>query len=112
MTQFTERYARNDTVHRVPWEGTVLRVVENGTVYKVNLQVFKSGSFPVADSKGSGTTLHWLEDFWKVYHPRQPGSQRTVAVCAETLAGEDEVYEHDANCGKQRVTMSDYVNPL
>ena len=40
----------------------------------------------MADIKGSGTTLHWLEDFW-------------------------EVYEHD-NCGKQRVTRSDYVNPL
>ena len=54
----------------------VLRVVENGIVYKVNLQVFKSGSFPMADIKGSGTTSHRLEDFWKVH-------------------------EHDANCGKQ-----------
>ena len=87
FTKFTEIYAWNDTVHRVPWEGTALRVVDNGTVYKVNLQVFKCGSFPVADIKGSGTTSHWLEDFWKVY-------------------------EHDANCGKQRVTRSDYVNPL
>ena len=44
IIQFTERYAwNNNTVHRVSWEGTVLRVVENGTVYKVNLQVFKSG---------------------------------------------------------------------
>ena len=77
FTKFTARYAWNDTVHRVPWEGTVLRVVENGTVYKVNLLVFKSGSFSVADIKGSGTTSHWLEDFWKVY-------------------------EHDANCGEQR----------
>ena len=54
FTKFTERYAWNNTVHKVVWEGTVLRVVENGTVYKVNLQVFKSGSFPVADIKGSG----------------------------------------------------------
>ena len=88
FTEFTERYAWNDnTVHRVPWECTVLRVIENGTVYKVNLQVLKSGSFPVTDIKISGTTSHWLEDFWKVH-------------------------EHDANCGEQRVTLSDYVNPL
>ena len=87
FTKFTQRYAWNDTVHKVAWTGTVLRVVENGTVYEVNLQVFKSGSFPVADIKGSGTTSHWLEDFWKVY-------------------------EHDANCGEQCVTMSDYVNTL
>ena len=87
FTNFTDRYAWNDTVHRVPWEGTVLRVVENVTVYQVNLQVFKSASFPVADIKGSGTTSQWLEDFWKVYG-------------------------HDANCGKQHVTRSDYVNPL
>ena len=100
--QFAKRYAWNDTVHKVhgeicrEWHSSQSRLGRhssqggrNGTVYKdkVILRVFKSGSFPVADTKGSGTTSHWLEDFW-------------------------EVHEHDADCGKQRVTRPDYVNPL
>ena len=54
---------------------------------KLTYKCSKVDRSPVADIKGSGTTSHWLEDSWKVY-------------------------EHDANCGKQRVTRSDYVNPL
>ena len=34
---------------------------------KLTYKCSKSGLFPVVDIKGSGTTSHWLEDFWKVY---------------------------------------------
>ena len=63
LTKFTKRYAWNDTVHKVVSERHSSPGGRNGTVYKVDLQVFKSGSFPVADIKGSGTASHGLEDF-------------------------------------------------
>ena len=43
--RFTKRYVWNDTVHEVV------------------LQESKSGQFPVADIKGSGTASHWPDDF-------------------------------------------------
>ena len=65
--QFTKRYAWEDTVHEVDreickeWHSSRSRLGRHssqggrtGTVYKVNLQVFKCGSFPVADIKGFG----------------------------------------------------------
>ena len=63
FTKFTERYAGNDTVHKLFWEGTVLRVVEMAPFTKLTYKCSKVDGSPWRDIKGSWTASHGLEDF-------------------------------------------------
>ena len=55
FTKFTERYAGNDTVHKVVWEGTVLRVVEMAPFTKLTYKYSKVDRSPWRTSRVPGS---------------------------------------------------------